>query len=184
MKQSPKIKFTLTPKFGVTSRSKGGFTLIEMMVAVSVFIVIITISLTSILNVSNVQRKITSFRAVNDNLNFAIEKMAREIRTGDAYCAQSCSSPSSFNFTNSDGKLVKYSLIDKKIEVSYDGGDFLPMTSSKVTVENLLFIVKGDGPDGLQPLVSIIINGYAGKKETVKSRLNIQTTVSQRSIDS
>ncbi len=184
MKQSLKIKSTLTPKTASSSRNEGGFTLIEMMVAVSIFIVIITISLTSILNVSNIQKKTATFRAVNDNLNFAIEKMAREIRTGSDYCAQSCSSPSSFNFTNSEGVVVEYLLANKKIEVSYDGGDFLPMTSSEVVVEKLLFVVRGDGPDGLQPLVTIIISGYAGEKKTIKSQLNIQTTVSQRSIDS
>ncbi len=184
MKQSPKIKFASAPKNILAPRSEGGFTLIEMMVAVSIFVVIITVSLTSILNVSNIQKKTAAFRAINDNLNFAIEKMAREIRTGSDYCAQPCTSPSSFNFTNSDGVGVKYSLINNKIEVSYGGGDFLPVTSSEVVIEKLLFVVRGDGPDGLQPLVTIIISGYSGDKKTVKSQLNIQTTVSQRSIDS
>ena len=167
------------------SRSRrAGFTLIEMMVAVSIFTVVITISLASFLNISDIQKKAMAFRAVNDNLNFAIEIMTRDIRTGTDYCAAACGS-SSFNFTNSDGESVEYALDNKMIKRSVNGGAFLSMTSSEVEISGLKFILNGEvSGDGLQPFVTIIIRGSAGQKKGFMSELNLQATVSQRAIDS
>ncbi len=161
-----------------------GFTLIEMIVAVAVFSIVTTMALGSFLNVSDIQKKAMALRAVNDNLNFAVETMMREIRTGTDYCSTTCS-PSSFNFTNSLGDLMVYALDGSVIKRSSNGGSFLSLTSAEVEIENLLFIVSGEeAGDNLQPIVTIIINGSSGEKEKVKSRLNLQTTISQRTIDS
>ncbi|MEK9209385.1 MAG: type II secretion system protein [Patescibacteria group bacterium] len=66
---------------------KRGFTLFEMIVAIGVFSIIVVISLGSVLTISNAQKKAASFRVVQDNLNFALETMAKSIRVGfDYYC--------------------------------------------------------------------------------------------------
>ncbi len=164
--------------------ARKGFTLIEMMVAVSIFTVVITISMAAFLNISDIQKRAAAFRVVNDNLNFAVEIMTRDIRTGTDYCAKACA-PSSFNFTNSDGKPVEYKLDGKTIKRSLDGGVFLAITSSQIEIDDLKFILRGEAAgDGLQPLVTIVIRGSAGWKRGMRSKLNLQATVSQRAIDS
>ena len=85
----------------------GGFTLIELMVALGVFMVVMTITLSAFLNIIDIQKKTEAFRKVNDNLNFAMEAMMREIREGTKYCPSGCAS-GSFSFTNKDADSIKY----------------------------------------------------------------------------
>jgi hypothetical protein len=61
----------------------------------------------------------------------------------------------------------------------------LAVTSDEVEVTELNFIVEGEGiGDGLQPRVTIIMTGSAGIKVETRSEMEMQVTVSQRSIDS
>ena len=95
----------------VDGRSEnGGFTLIELMVALGVFMVVMTITLSAFLNIIDIQKKTEAFRKVNDNLNFAMEAMMREIREGTKYCPSGCAS-GSFSFTNKDGDAIKGDVI-------------------------------------------------------------------------
>src|SRR3990167_2279021 len=87
----------------------GGFTLIELMVALGVFMVVMTITLSAFLNIMDIQKKTEAFRKVNDNLNFAMEAIMREIREGKGYSAADCSG-ADFCFTGKDGKAIKYQL--------------------------------------------------------------------------
>ena len=167
-----------------------GFTLIELIVALGVFMVVMTITLSAFLNIMDIQKKTEAFRKVNDNLNFAMEAMMREIREGTGYsCLGNCPG-SSFVFTNKDkSSQVTYELNsvnpeDKYIERKI-GIDSQRMTSDGINITNLSFSVRGNGAgDKLQPLVTISIGGESGTKEKLKSRLNLQTTISQRKLDS
>lgn len=158
-----------------------GFTLIEIIVAIGIFTAVITMALATFLNISNIQRKAGALRAVNDNLNFALELMSREIRSGKSYCASSCIPSSSFNFTNSQNppQEVVYRLNDNSIERSSDGGNsFLRLTSPEIKIDNLEFIF----PVGLQPRVTIVLNGSVSDPKIGELVLNIQTTISQRKL--
>jgi prepilin-type N-terminal cleavage/methylation domain-containing protein len=62
-----------------------GFTLIEVMVSVSLFAMIMTLSLGAILSIIDGNKKAQAINAVANNLNFAVESMVRDIKTGYAY---------------------------------------------------------------------------------------------------
>ncbi|MEK9185963.1 MAG: type II secretion system protein, partial [Patescibacteria group bacterium] len=64
------------------SRLLTGFTLLEMIVAIGVFMVVITISLTAFLNVHDIQLKMSAFRAASDSINFTVEIMVRDTEEG------------------------------------------------------------------------------------------------------
>jgi len=161
------------------TKKQEGFSVIEMIVAVAVFAVALTVSLTGFLNVSNIQKKAESFRTINDNLNFTLETITRDIRTGSEYYLYS---PSEIEFKSGENKGIIYRLsgsgqIERKI---VDETDFLALTAPELKITKLLFDVRGVGlGDGLQPLVIILIKGTAGE-EKGKSEFNLQTTVSQR----
>lgn len=62
-----------------------GFTLIELMVSVTIFIIVMVISLGSLLSISSAERKAEAFKSVMNNLSFALESMSRTVRTGINY---------------------------------------------------------------------------------------------------
>src|SRR3989344_8196571 len=88
-----------------------GFSLIEIMVSLSLFIVVIVISMGSILSVLDANRKSQSLRAVMDNLNFTLESMTRSIRFGQNYhCGSSGDITASLDCTlGADSLTVKAS---------------------------------------------------------------------------
>ena len=183
-------------KLKLKLKLKSGFTLIEMMVALAVFMVVMTITLAAFLNIVDIQKKTEAFRKVNDNLNFSMEMMMREIREGWGYGQ----SGKSFAFTSraetSEKGMetsVTYLLKDGHIErCLICNGDGQQITSNDVNITDLNFTVSGalpgpnnGGKDTEQPRVTILISGESGGvKKKIKTKLDLQATVSQRRIDS
>ena len=161
-----------------------GFTLIELLVALGVFMVVMTITMSAFLNIIDIQKKTEAFRKVNDNLNFAMEAMMREIREGNSYSAADCGG-AKFCFTDKDNTLIKYQLnAGGYIERKGLSGEWLRLTSDEIKITKISFSASGNAVgDKQQPLVTIAISGESGIKEKLKSRLNLQTTVSQRKLD-
>lgn len=169
--------------------------------AISVFTMVLVISMGSILSVVDANRKSQSLRSVMDNLNYTLEAMTRTIRFGTSYHCDvtvgiigtplDCggAGASSMAVTSSLGTQIIYKLVNGRI-VRTIGGTDQYLTSSDVTITNLTFRVYGSAPYGTngsdlyQPEVIMVISGYVGSKPTSKSIFTIETTVSQRLFDS
>ena len=83
-----------------------GFTLIETMISVALFIVIVMAGMTSLLNANLLQQKSTGMRSIIDNLSFVMDDMSRNLRTGYDYeCISNGAIPSSVNTINSAGGI-------------------------------------------------------------------------------
>src|SRR3989344_3551829 len=68
-------------------KTKFGFTIIETMIAISLFLVVVMIGINSLLNASVIHQKSQDLRSIVDNLNFIMEDMSKNIRTGyNYYC--------------------------------------------------------------------------------------------------
>ncbi len=65
---------------------KKGFTLIELMVTVSLFAIIITIAVGGFTNAIRTQRQVASLIAAQSNVSLTLEQMTRQIRTGYLFC--------------------------------------------------------------------------------------------------
>ncbi len=178
------------------SKNSKGFTLIEMMTAVSLFLVVMTISAGAILGIFDANRKSQSAKTVMDNLNFAVETMSREIRfgtnyhcgsTGNSAAPQNCASgDSAISFLSSEGVLTSYRLSGSSIEKSIDDGNgYLTVTAPEISITSLAFYVVGatPAPDTLQPKVLIKITGNAGTKVNTRTAFTLETLASQRIID-
>ena len=68
-------------------KNKRGFTLIESMVAVAIFSVVVSLAAGGFVQALQTQRRLEGLIAANSNAGLVMEQMAREIRTGRAYCA-------------------------------------------------------------------------------------------------
>ncbi|MFH1947487.1 MAG: type II secretion system protein [Candidatus Magasanikbacteria bacterium] len=162
-----------------------GFTLIEMIVAIAVFTVVMTVTLATYLNVSDIQRKANALRVVNDNVSFALETMTREIRTNKDYtdCGAKC-----LSFTNDDSQMITYSFnsTDNSIErdIIGDSNPPLRLTSPDIKIEDLVFNIRDGVSAQEQPMVTIFIKASAGEKIKIKNTLNVQTTITKRELGS
>jgi prepilin-type N-terminal cleavage/methylation domain-containing protein len=175
--------------------SHKGFTLIEMMVAVSIFIVVLTVSAGALLSIINANRKSQTLRTVMDNLNFAIEEMVRDIRRGTEYsCGLSgpdnCSTGSpSFVFKFVDGTKYVYEkngdneLVALKLDADNTRLDETVLTTPEIKIDNLTFYVEGVGVNQIQPRVIISLSGHTEYKRKDRSNFSIQTSVTQRVLE-
>lgn len=184
MKNLLNFKFH-TPKF------TRGFTLVEMMVAVSLFTIVMTVSAGALLTIIDANTKSQTLKNIMNNLNFALEGMSKSIRVGTNYICGDYVSGSdcknggkSITFTLPDGGKVTYKLVGSGIYKVIGDVTSLPITGNEVVITNMVFYVTGsDSADTLQPRVLFTLQGYAGTKEKSKTYFNLQTTVSQRQLD-
>jgi prepilin-type N-terminal cleavage/methylation domain-containing protein len=72
----------------ILSQNKKGFTLIEVMVSVSLFVVVMTLSLGAIMSIIDGNKKAQAVNNVANNLNYSVESIVRDIKTGYAYTCQ------------------------------------------------------------------------------------------------
>ena len=204
-KQINTVRLAYAKLFSLVSRNRmthrpqlvSGFTLVEMIVAVSVFVVVMVSGIGALVSMIDANRKAQSLRIVMDNLNFALENMTRNMRVGvDYHCGsignlntpRDCAvdGDSFIAFTDSDGDRIIFRLNGGRIEKSEDlGSSFLGITAPEITVEELKFFVKGSlEGDGLQPKVLVIVRGVAGGMQKTSTTFSLQTFASQRLRDS
>lgn len=159
-----------------SAKGNGGFTLLEMIVALGVFITALVVATSTLLAVVNADRKSRSARVAIDNLNLTLEDMSRKIKTGYTYscgggltvldCAVA---QTVFAFTDQTGTRIlykrgigpnaittgalasgcgaEYITAQGCILRSNDAGvSFLPITSTEIDVTTLNFFVVGSAP--------------------------------------
>ena len=104
-----------------------GFTMIELLVAMSIFIIFTSIAAGGFINILRNQRVVLALMTANDNIGLTIEQMAREIRTGYNFCKVS---ENKFQFVNANDKVIRYGFdpgsgsIMRGISVSSGGSSF------------------------------------------------------------
>lgn len=195
-------------KFYKIKKNKG-FTLVEIMVATSIFMVIMLVALGALISSSNTAKQAQALRLAMDNINFAMESMTRSLRMGTNYaCITSTTfslpmpstSTSDCPIGGSGGVAVAFTpaLHDPlAIDTAYVVADrnngsntsslqrcdpkCVDLVSPDVNIKKLTFYVTGSNlADTIQPSVYILIKGTVTVKGTENS-FAIQTMASQRS---
>ncbi len=166
-----------------------GFTLLEIIVAVGLFTIVAFLATTSLLILNNAQRRTFFIQTNQDNVRFALESMAREIRTGVTYksttdsmgpCAGLSPALSCLAFTNSLKQDVVYKYSSGSITKSINMGTFYPITAPEVLVSAVRFYVAGqDLRDKYQSRVTIVIRATTPGADPNAARLDAQTTVNR-----
>jgi len=157
-----------------------GFTLIEFIVAVAIFVVVVLIAAGALLSIIEANRKTQSSKSVINNLNFALEGMSRSIRVGTDYSGGG----STITFLNSEGDTVTYRRQGTVVEREIAGGGFTAMTAPEVIIDRLNFFIDGEDPsDQTQPSVIIVLQGHVGTDPATRTDFSVQTLVSQRLVD-
>lgn len=69
----------------IKKNNQQAFTLIEIMVSISIFLVVMTIVLGALLSIIDGNKKTQAINSVSNNLSSALESMIRDIKTGYQY---------------------------------------------------------------------------------------------------
>lgn len=169
-----------------------GFTLIEVLVALSAFSIILLIIGTVFGDVLVSQRRVLNAQKVEENLSLIMEAMTREIRvaqptpgTGnfttisDACTAGVPAAASTLDFYNSAGQRIVYSLSGTTVYRSVDGIN-KPFSSNNIEFTRLQFCIRGISIYGKQPRVTIIASVRSQGNNNQQITEDYQTTVSLR----
>lgn len=188
------------------------FTIVELIVAMSLFMILISIAVGSFINVLRNQRVVVALMAVNDSMNLSLEQMAREIRTGYNFCL----TPSNkLQFVNAYNEVIRYKLnnVSSTIErgpsgvfgmisaVCNDddsGFNYKPITADNVQISNLKIQACGKnlssellldecsaGDSNYPPRLTISLSVTSQEPDVAKLGIytDIQTTISSRRIE-
>lgn len=170
--------------FKKIKNQKSGFTLIELMVATSIFMMIMLMAMGSIVVSGNASKRTQKLRYAMDNVNFALESMTRSIRMGT-------------NYVETGNGGISFVLEEQKIEYflgtenqdynslyrRIDDGEPVKIVSSDVNVERLDFEIKGNGENDGSPSVYILMKGTVNIKGEENTSFAVQTMASQRNIE-
>lgn len=189
---------------------KRGYTIIETMVAVSLFIVIVTYGMGTLLSANLLHRKSKDMRSIMDSLSFVMEDMSRNLRTGyNYYCITGSDDLSNVSTTksgsncwgvafesatgstsNPNDQWVYYINNNGKIFRSTQGpyvvSNFIQLTPDEVVIDSgSSFSVLGAEPppgDSQQPFVNARLAGKITYKNVI-TPFSLQTSVSERLLD-
>lgn len=195
-------------KFKINNK---GFTITELLIAMSIFIILTSIVAGGFINILRNQRVITALMAANDNMGLTMEQIAREIRTGYNFCKIS---ENKFQFVNANNEVIRYGVelggIVKGISSSFgeSSSDFCSEAADiwfkfkKITADNVKInkfnigicgknIISsvltddcGSGGISYPPRITISIGITSAEPDIEKLGIftNIQTTITSRNI--
>lgn len=192
--------------------NNAGYTIIETMIAISLFVVVVTAGMGALLNANLLHQKSQDFHSIMDNLSFIMEDMGRNLRTGYDYsCINSGAASSTLGSSvaksgqncwgiafepSAGGNQWGYEIVSQTlsgvttyfIERSTDNGaTWVQLTPNEVVIDtaNSNFSIVGAEPppgDNQQPFVIIRLVGTITSQGTAIP-FSLQTAVSQRLID-
>jgi prepilin-type N-terminal cleavage/methylation domain-containing protein len=170
------------------NNSKRGFTLIEIMVAVSIFAIVATIIVGALLAANAANQKAQAIKLAIDNVNYAIDSMVIKMKRGAVYnCAGVVGSP--VNCTNTPGTSIAF-ISPKDPLPGYSATPYtyklasgritlndVPITSQDVTIESLKFWVYDTDKSAGRIVMTVVGNARVGKQT---SYFALETAVAER----
>jgi prepilin-type N-terminal cleavage/methylation domain-containing protein len=190
--------------FGVESykpsviSSSRAFTLVELLIAIGLFSIVITIAMGGFVRALRSQRQVVALIAANSNVSLVMEQMSREMRTGYYFCEATLITPctsdnSNISFLNGKGEnIVYYSEASPsgngRIFRAVNGGQGSQLTADNVNIRNLKFNLLGGVNDPPNYPARVVIRASvspAGNSFNVSDVVtSIQTSVSTRGFGS
>jgi len=171
-----------------------GFTLVELLVSISIFSLIVSAMSGAFVSTIRAQRKSVAFQQLLEQTSYLEEYMSRSIRMGKKDKSGACIDEKSnykitregkgIGFLNYNGNCEEFYLSGTELRQNKNNLD-LALTSSNLIVENINIELSGNSQiDNLQPRVTIFLKiKGAGLKPEEQPEIKIQTTISQRNPD-
>ncbi|MEX0935033.1 MAG: type II secretion system protein [Candidatus Paceibacterota bacterium] len=163
--------------------NKRGYTLIELLVSLGIFMIVMTVAMGSLFTIISANKRARALQLSFDNLHFAIDEMSRDVRTGNDYVfsgsGNDCNSSFVFSFSNSSDTAISYRCDSGRVQKRIGGGSYVDITAPEITVTSFHVYDRSTS----QPRAVIVIGGEVEAENGVVSDFNLQTTISQRKLD-
>jgi prepilin-type N-terminal cleavage/methylation domain-containing protein len=192
--------------FKYQNKKIGGFTLVEMMVAIAVFSIVMVTAMSALLNVIDANNKARSIKTAINNISFALEGISKDMRMGTDYSCFDGNAPVTDCSGGSVGikykspradtdKFVYYKFVGTQLFECLEKGGAIcnylsgpswgAITSTEVRLTDVTFYVLNDDsttPEKEQPRMVMTVRGIAGpdSKPKLQTSFDLQTGVSQR----
>lgn len=179
------------------------YTLIEVLVAVSIFTIVIAAPTGFLVGSLRGQQKALASQKLLDNTSYSLEYISRALRMAKKDKWGECIT-AKYNYENPSGessiRFLNYDLLCQEFFLQGDQlyekkstnksannfGDSIPLTSEDLEITSLKFRLSGESQtDNDQPRVTLFleIKGGKGQMEELRTLIKIQTTISQRNLD-
>lgn len=189
-----------------------GYTIIETMISVAIFLLVVEFGLGSILGANSLHKKSQDMRSLLDSLSFIMDDLSRNLRTGSSYQCfrkvtdptlspatlggpRSCSDGWAIAFESDSGSTgtltdqIVYYIGSGKIYKSTDGAqNFLALTSDEIVIDSIsgFSVLGAESPSSTsnrqQPFVMVRFAGTITYKNII-TPFSLQTSASQRLVD-
>ncbi len=162
------------------------------MVSVTVFTVVVGVGTGAFIVMIKSQRHILGAVAVQGDASVVMELMAKEIRTGKSFQILNPISGApgqhgtTLRFINYKDETIEYNYDSGSYAVtkSINGGTAQRLTSVKVKITSLRFVLQNSGADSKQPLVSIMaVFESTGQRVEQIVTSAIETSISIRELE-
>lgn len=180
-----------------TPSSLRGYSLLELIVSLGIFSMVMLVVMGAYVTLISLDRQARANNQLAATLSFAVESMARSMRTGTGY---DCNAPggslncseggSSISFLDSQGQIISYiQKSDGSIgQCTGTSGcldnNAVSLTDRRINITSLRFYVRGVGVgDDTQPNVTFVIAGTMTTDAGEVSTFSIQTGATQRLIE-
>ncbi len=171
---------------------KTGFTLIELIIYIAVFVIVITLITVFVFNFIRVQAKIKASKEVTEGSQRALEVITRQIKRAQGIYLPTSSfdshpgqisvetqenKPSEEDITYSDFYLDE----NNRLCLKQEGAAGIPLTSEKIKINNLIFnrLIDSNNNQSIRIELSAIYNDQSGIT-AYKATSTLISTVSLR----
>lgn len=158
---------------------KRGFTLVEMLVAVTVFIITVLALLQIHFHVIRAERISYLLLHREKNIHYALETMARAMRMGGNFSIPTANQINFTTFLGGEPRSMMYQFNQGTIEQSIDNDSWMPIIDpEKVQITSLRFFINRPSVN-IQPRITIAMQGFS-EIYGIKHYVRIQTSVTPR----
>lgn len=180
-----KDEFVDSNEFVISHRLEG-FTIIELLVSMGIFLVLMSIVSSGFISSLRTQKELTGLISINDSANLTLEQMMREFRTGYHF---NKTFENEIEFVSAENKIVSYKFAGGAIERGETNElavkTYRKITADNVNIKNFSIELSGGGVgDGYQPRITIAISIVGISKYLQNVPVNVQMTISPRTLDS
>jgi prepilin-type N-terminal cleavage/methylation domain-containing protein len=187
---------------------RSGFTVVELLVAMSIFVVLVTVATSAFIQALRGERRLLSLMSVTNNASLALEQVAREIRTGYLFndatldinpvaCSSGLGETHLIFKSQASGtsSIVSYGLdtnenganVLTRSSDDFPGVNSSSITADNVNVSNLCFVVSqldSQGDNNLTQCypwrVTILMTVSSLAAGSSTNPMSLETTVSSR----